>query len=38
LLETRGDDLEYSRSLLAHLRAATANLKRILDAELSPKE
>ena len=38
LLETRGDDLEYSRSLLPHLRAATENLKRMLEAELSPKE
>jgi len=38
LFETRGDDLEYSRSLLTHLRAATENLKRMLEAELSPKE
>jgi CheY-like chemotaxis protein/HPt (histidine-containing phosphotransfer) domain-containing protein len=38
LLETRGDDLEYSRSLLPHLRDATGNLKRMLEAELSPKE
>lgn len=36
LLETRGDDLEYSRSVLPHLQAAAANLKRMLDAELSP--
>jgi CheY-like chemotaxis protein len=36
LLETRGDDLEYSRSLLPHLRDATDNLKRMLEAELSP--
>jgi CheY-like chemotaxis protein/HPt (histidine-containing phosphotransfer) domain-containing protein len=38
LLETRGDDLEYSRSLLPHLRVATENLKRMLEAEFSPKE
>lgn len=38
LLENRGDDLEYSRSLLPHLRAASENLKRILEAELSPRE
>ena len=38
LLETRGDDLEYSRSLLPHLRDAALNLKRMLEAELSPKE
>ena len=38
LLETRGDDLEYSRSLLPHLRDATSNLKRMLEAELSPQE
>lgn len=38
LLETRGDDLEYSRSLLPHLRDATRNLKRMLEAELSPQE
>jgi HPt (histidine-containing phosphotransfer) domain-containing protein len=37
LLETRGDDLEYSRSVLPHLQAAAANLKRMLDAELSPQ-
>ncbi len=37
LLETRGDDLEYSRSVLTHLRAATANLRRMLDADLSPR-
>jgi CheY-like chemotaxis protein len=35
LLETRGDDLEYSRSVLPHLQAAAVNLKRMLDAELS---
>jgi HPt (histidine-containing phosphotransfer) domain-containing protein len=38
LLESRGDDLEYSRSLLMHLRDATLNLKRMLEAELSPRE
>jgi CheY-like chemotaxis protein len=38
LLESRGDDLEYSHSLLPHLRDATGNLKRMLEAELSPKE
>ena len=37
LLETRGDNLEYSRSTLIHLQAATLNLKRMLDAELSPR-
>ena len=37
LLESRGDDLEYSRSLLSYLRAAAVNLKRMLDAELSPR-
>jgi len=36
LLETRGDDLEYSRSVLVDLQAATLNLKRMLVAELSP--
>ncbi|KAA6459088.1 response regulator [Acidobacteria bacterium AB60] len=38
LLESRGDDLEYSRSLLPYLREATENLKRMLEAELSPKD
>jgi CheY-like chemotaxis protein/HPt (histidine-containing phosphotransfer) domain-containing protein len=37
LLEARGDDLEYSRSLLADLQTATRNLRRMLDAELSPR-
>jgi hypothetical protein len=37
LLETRGDDLEYSGSLLEELQTATLNLKRMLDAELSVK-
>jgi CheY-like chemotaxis protein/HPt (histidine-containing phosphotransfer) domain-containing protein len=37
LLETRGDDLEYSRSVLVDLQAATVNLKRMLVAELSPR-
>lgn len=37
LLETRGDDLEYSRSVLVDLQAATLNLKRMLVAELSPR-
>jgi CheY-like chemotaxis protein/HPt (histidine-containing phosphotransfer) domain-containing protein len=36
LLESRGDDLEYSRTVLVDLQAATLNLKRMLDAELSP--
>ncbi len=36
LLENRGDDLEYSASLLQDLQSATLNLKRMLDAELSP--
>jgi CheY-like chemotaxis protein/HPt (histidine-containing phosphotransfer) domain-containing protein len=38
LLETRGDDLEYSRSLLADFETVTLNLKRMLDAELSPRK
>ncbi|HKF50195.1 MAG TPA: response regulator [Terracidiphilus sp.] len=33
MIETGGDDLEYTGSLLPHLEAATANLKRMLDAE-----
>jgi CheY-like chemotaxis protein/HPt (histidine-containing phosphotransfer) domain-containing protein len=37
LLENRGDDLEYSGSLLKELQTATLNLKRMLDAELSVK-
>ena len=37
LLESRGDKLEYSQTLLAELQAATLNLKRMLDAELSPR-
>lgn len=37
LLETRGDDLEYSRSLLPHFQTAISNLKRMLDAEFSPQ-
>lgn len=36
LLETRGNNLEYSRTLLIDLKAASQNLKRMLDAELSP--
>lgn len=36
LFETRGDELEYSLSLLKQLRIATGNLKRMLDAEFSP--
>jgi CheY-like chemotaxis protein/HPt (histidine-containing phosphotransfer) domain-containing protein len=35
LLESRGDDLEYSRLVLVDLQAATLNLKRMLVAELS---
>jgi CheY-like chemotaxis protein/HPt (histidine-containing phosphotransfer) domain-containing protein len=38
LLETRGDDLDYSRSLLVDLKVASENLKRMLDAELSPQD
>jgi len=36
LIEAGGDDLEYIRTLIPHLEAATANLKRMLDAELLP--
>lgn len=35
-LELGGDDLEYSAHLLARLRAATADLQRMLDAEFPP--
>lgn len=35
LLETRGDDLEYSQSILPELRNAAATLKSMLDAKLS---
>ncbi|HTX77901.1 MAG TPA: response regulator [Terracidiphilus sp.] len=35
LLESGGDDLEYSRSLLPHFQTAIGNLKRMLDAEFS---
>ena len=38
LLESGGDDLEYSESLLPHLKTAIANLKRMLDAELLSQE
>ena len=37
LLESGGDDLEYSQSLLPHFQTAIANLKRMLEAELSPQ-
>ena len=37
LLESGGDDLEYSQSLLPHFKAAIANLKRMLIAEFSPQ-
>ncbi len=37
LLEARGDDLEYSRSMLSTLEEATANLRRMLDAEFPTK-
>jgi CheY-like chemotaxis protein/HPt (histidine-containing phosphotransfer) domain-containing protein len=33
MIETGGDDLEYIGSLLPHLEAAAASLKRMLDAE-----
>lgn len=33
MIETGGDDLEYTGSLLPYLEAATANLKRMLNAE-----
>ena len=33
LLESGGDDLEYSQSLLPHFQTAIVNLKRMLDAE-----
>ncbi|HWE85068.1 MAG TPA: response regulator [Terracidiphilus sp.] len=35
LLESGGDDLEYSRSLLPHFQTVIGNLKRMLDAEFS---
>ena len=35
LLEARGDDLEYSRSLLPELRNAAANLQSMLNAKFS---
>jgi CheY-like chemotaxis protein/HPt (histidine-containing phosphotransfer) domain-containing protein len=35
LLETRGDDLEYSQSILPELRNAAATLKSMLDAKFS---
>lgn len=37
-LETGGDDLEYSASLLPQLRNATASLKSMLNAEFPPPE
>ena len=37
LLESGGDDLEYSRSLLPYFQTAIANLKRMLDAEFTPQ-
>jgi CheY-like chemotaxis protein/HPt (histidine-containing phosphotransfer) domain-containing protein len=37
VLESRGDDLEYSESLLPHFDAAVDNLKRMLEAEFSPE-
>jgi CheY-like chemotaxis protein len=37
LLESGGDDLEYSRSLLPHFQTAIGNLKRMLDAEFSTR-
>ncbi|HUY94506.1 MAG TPA: response regulator [Terracidiphilus sp.] len=37
LLESGGNDLEYSRSVLPHFQTAIANLKRMLDAEFSPQ-
>jgi CheY-like chemotaxis protein len=37
VIEARGDDLEYIRSLLPPLEAATRNLQRMLDAEFSPQ-
>jgi CheY-like chemotaxis protein/HPt (histidine-containing phosphotransfer) domain-containing protein len=38
LLETRGDDLEYSRSILPDLRNAAATLKSMLNAKFSSNE
>jgi CheY-like chemotaxis protein/HPt (histidine-containing phosphotransfer) domain-containing protein len=35
LLETRGDDLEYSQSILPELRSAALTLKSMLDAKFS---
>lgn len=37
LLESGGDDLEYSQSLLPHFQAAIRNLQRMLEAEFSPQ-
>ena len=37
LLESGGDDLEYSQSLLPHFQTAIANLKRMLEAEFTPQ-
>lgn len=38
LLESGGDDLEYSQSLLPHFQTAIVNLKRMLDAEFSGQQ
>lgn len=38
LLESGGNNLEYSQSLLPHFQAAIRNLKRMLEAEFSTKE
>jgi CheY-like chemotaxis protein/HPt (histidine-containing phosphotransfer) domain-containing protein len=38
LIEAGGDDLEYIRTLLPLLETATLNLRRMLDAEFSPRE
>ena len=37
LLEARGNDLEYIRTLVPLLESATRNLERMLDAEFSPQ-
>lgn len=38
LLESGGDDLEYSRLLLPHFQTAIGNLKRMLNAEFTEQE
>lgn len=37
LIECRGDDLEYSQTMLGELKTAAENLRRMLEAEFSPQ-